>query len=246
MNERAKQILTLIVTFLGILGPSLGLFTGGTPDTGEVSGRFFREVLIIPADYAFAIWAPIYFGLLAFAVYQVLPAQRLNPRFCRVRPWLIASSLLNAAWIISFDNLRFSLSLVIIIAMLVIALVMHRALEIGKIKVHGWERFLRLPFSLYAGWLTAATILNTAGVLAVNNWDGFGLSYTAWGVVMLLVASIIGLTARFRWHDPAYGAVFVWAFVGVVIARPEIPVISVTAGVLALVFFIALFIPGWT
>jgi hypothetical protein len=244
MDERVKQIVTVVTTFVGVLGPAFGAFSPGTSSTGEISGRFFRNVFIIPADYAFAIWAPIYLGFLAFAIFQALPAQRLNPRLMRVRLWLTASALLNAAWIAAFNNLLFALSLVIIVGMLVTSLVMHRALEIGRTKVYGPERILRLPFSLYAGWLTAATILNTAGVLAVNNWGALGVAYPVWGVIMLVVATLIGLITRFRWHDPVYGAVFVWAFAGVVVARPEIPLVAVTAGVLTVVFALSLLMPA--
>ncbi len=243
MTERVKQVITLLATFAGVLGPALGSFSPGSSTTGGISGQFFRNVLIIPADYAFAIWAPIYLGFLAFAVFQALRGQRLNPRFMQVRLWLAASALLNAAWILAFNNLLFGLSLIIIVGMLVTALAMHRALEIGKKKVYGFERVLRLPFSLYAGWLTAATILNTAGVLAVNNWGGFGISYPIWGVAMLVVATLIGLLTRFRWNDPVYGAVFVWAFVGIVVARADVPAIAVTAGVLAAVFAASLLTP---
>lgn len=244
MSERVKQMITLVVTFAGVLGPSLGSFSPGSSTTGQISGQFFRDVFIIPADYAFAIWAPIYLGFLAFAVFQALPAQRLNPRFMRVRLWLAASALLNAAWIAAFNNLLFGLSLVIIVGMLVTALVMHRLLEIGKTKVYGLERVLRLPFSLYAGWLTAATILNTAGVLAVNDWDALGVAYPVWGVIMLVVATLIGLLTRFRWNDPVYGAVFVWAFVGIVVARADMPIVAITAGALAVVFTLSLLVPA--
>lgn len=238
--ERIKQIVTLVATFLGILGPSLGFLIPGTPDTGEISGRFFREVPIIPADYTFAIWGPIYLGFLIFAVYQAFPDQRLNARFAKVRLWLSASMLLNAAWITVFGKLLFDLSAFIIFLMLVMALVMHRRLEIGVTKVYGAERFMRLPFSLYAAWLTAATILNVAGVLAVRNWDGFGLTHATWGVIMLLVASLIGFVTRFRWRDPVYGAVFVWTFVGVVVAQGSASGIALLAGTLAVLFALTL------
>lgn len=231
MNERFMQILTLAATFGGVLGPALS-----SSNTGETSGRFFGDVYIIPADYAFAIWVPIYLGLLAFAAFQALPPQRFNPRFVKTRPWLVASALLNAAWIVAFDNLLFTSSLVIIALMLVTALVMHRTLEIGGTRVYGLERPLRVPFSLYAGWLTVATVVNAAGVLAVRGWDGFGLSYPVWGVVMLVVAAAIGLTTRFRWNDPVYGAVFVWALVGISVARADAPLVAGTALFLALLF----------
>ncbi len=241
MKERSLQMLTLIATFGGVFGPALSSFAPGGSSTGEISGRFFRDVFVIPADYVFIIWLPIYLGLLAFAVFQALPSQRLNPRFIRTRPWLIASALLNAAWIASFDNLLFTLSLVIIAGMLVTALVMHRTLGIGQTRVVGLERVLRVPFSLYAGWLTVATVANAAGVLAVGGWDGL-LSYPAWGVVMLVVASAIGLVTRFLWNDPVYGAVFVWALVGISLKRLDVPVVAGTALLLALIFVLT-FLP---
>ena len=235
MSEKVKQIVTLVVTFAGILAPAFGAFRPGKSSTGEVSGRFFRDVYIIPADYAFAIWAPIYLGFLLFAVVQALPAQRDNPRFAATRLWLAGTALLNAAWIAVFGNLLFGLSAFIIVLMLVVALVMHRTMGIGRVKVYGVERFVRFPFSLYAGWLTVATIVNVGGVLAVNGWDGFGIPYPVWGVLMLLVAAAIVLTTRFRWRDPVYGAVLVWACVGIVVARLDVPLVAGTAGVLALV-----------
>ena len=51
-------------------------FNGQT--TGEISDRF--QVYFVPAGYVFSIWGLIYLGLLAFAVFQALPAQRDNPR----------------------------------------------------------------------------------------------------------------------------------------------------------------------
>ena len=241
MNEKTKQIAALVATLVGVLSPALSAFSPGSSSTGEISGRYFREVLIVPADYAFVIWAPIYLGFLAFAIYQALPAQRHNPRFAKTRLWLAASALLNAAWIIAFDNLLFTLSLAIITLMLITALRMHRTLEIGETRVFGLERYLRVPFSLYAGWLTVATVVNAAGVLAVNDWGEPGfLLYPLWGVAMLLVASVIGLTTRFTWRDPVYGGVFVWALIGIAVAPNQPLVVILTAGVLALVFALSL------
>ena len=108
-------------------------------------------------------------------------------------------------------------------------------MQIGRVKVYGVERFLRLSFSLYAGWLTVATILNIAAALELGGWDAFGISYPVWGAVMLVVATVIVLVTRFRWRDPVYGGVLVWALVGVIVARSDVPLVAVTAGVLALI-----------
>lgn len=241
MNEKVKQIVTLIATFAGVLAPALGAFAPSSSSTAQVSAQYFDEVLVIPADYAFAIWGPIYLGFLAFAVFQALPDQRYNPRFVKTRGWLSAAAILNAAWITAFDNLLFTLSLVIIIGMLVTALRMHRTMEIGKTRVFGLERYLRIPFSLFAGWLTVATVVNVSGVLAVNDWGEPSFLYPVWGVTVLLAASVIGLTTRFYWRDPLYGGVFAWALLGIALkdGRPSIIVLS--AALLAGLFALSLF-----
>ncbi len=239
-TEQIKQIITLIATFAGILGPSLTSFNPGASNVGQVSERFFREIPIIPADYTFLIWAAIYLGFMTFAVFQALPTQRLNPRFAQVRPWLTATAILNAVWIPVFNNQYFALSALTIVVMLATALRMHRVLEIGRTKVYGFERIVRLPFSLYAAWLTAASVLNIAGALAVRNWDGFGIPYATWAVVMLVVAAGIGLVTRFRWNDPVYGGVFVWTYIGIIAAQEGVSLITVLAGAVALVFTLSL------
>lgn len=242
MNERSKQIITLVATFLGVLGPAIGslTFNPGGSDTGQISDRFFADVTIVPADYAFAIWAPIYLGFLAFAVFQVLPAQRTNPRFVRARWWVTASALLNGAWLLVFNNLLFTLSALVIIGMLITALGIHRALSIGHTSVTGLERWLRAPFSLYAAWLTVATVVNVSGALELAGWGGFGVSFATWGALMLIIATLIGLFARFRLNDPVYGGVFVWAFIAIAVASNQPVIVILTASILALVFALSL------
>ena len=63
---------TLAINYLSTALPINGL----TP--GAISDQF--PVRFTPAGYVFAIWGLIYLGLMAYAVYQALPSQRLNPR----------------------------------------------------------------------------------------------------------------------------------------------------------------------
>src|SRR5918912_564127 len=54
--------------------------------------------LVIPADYAFAIWGPIFLLCLAFATYQALPAYRHNPLLRRVGWFFAGAFFLNGLW----------------------------------------------------------------------------------------------------------------------------------------------------
>jgi hypothetical protein len=235
-------IVTLVCALLGIVAPYFIALGFGGLSTGEVSDQFFADVLIIPADYAFTIWTPIYLGFLGFAVYQLLPSQRDNPRFQNVRSWFAASMLLNGVWILIFDNLLFTLSMLVIVAMLVTALVMHQRLEIGNSNavVDRTERVIRVAFSLYAAWLTAATILNVSGVLSISGWNGFGLPDNLWATFMLIIALVLALAIRVYWRDPVYGAVFVWTFIAIAVTARSGPLVTTVAVIGAFVMLMSL------
>ncbi len=96
---------------------------------------------------------------------------------------------------------------------------------------------------LYVGWLTVANVVTAAYVLERLNWSGWGVGDVAWTVIMLVVASAIGLFARFAWRDPIYGGVFVWAFVGVAVKEGQPFVVVVAASLLAFMFLLS-FVPG--
>ena len=80
------------------------------------------------------------------------------------------------------------------------------------------ERVLvRLPFSVYVGWITVATIANATTLLVSLGWDGFGLSEPVWTVLVLLVGLAIAVATILNKADVAYGLVIVWAYAGILI-----------------------------
>lgn len=44
-----------------------------------------------------------------------------------------------------------------------------------------------LPFSVYLGWISVATIANISYVLVEIGWVGFGISEVVWTIVCLLL-----------------------------------------------------------
>ncbi|MCJ7534702.1 MAG: hypothetical protein MUO57_04125, partial [Anaerolineales bacterium] len=78
-RDIVRQILVLIAAFTTII---FNILANALPlnglNTGAISDRF--QVFFVPAGYVFSIWGLIYVGLIAYAIYQVLPAQRENPR----------------------------------------------------------------------------------------------------------------------------------------------------------------------
>lgn len=210
--------------------------------TGQVSDRF--PVYFVPAGYVFAIWGVIYLGLLAFVVYQLLPAQRENRRLERIGGWFALGCLANAAWIFFWHNLIFPVTLILMLVLLVSLLIIYLRLGIGRTPVSRTEKWLvDVPFSIYLGWITVATVANVTDVLYHLGWNGAPLSPQLWAVIMLVVATALAVAMSFTRRDIAYVLVIVWAFVGIAVKQAATPVVAWAAWVLAAV---ALFTLGLT
>lgn len=196
--------------------------------TGEISDRF--EIFFVPAGYVFSIWGLIYLALIGFVVYQALPSQRENPRLRRVGYLFALSCAANVAWIFLWHYERFPLTLVAMGVLLVSLIGIYLRLGIGRTPVSPAEKWLvRVPFSLYLGWITVATIANVTQVLDYLNWGAWGVSAEAWTVIMLAAATGITGAVLFTRGDVAYALVIVWAVVGIAVEHAAAPVVVTAA-----------------
>jgi hypothetical protein len=209
--------------------------------TGEISDGF--DVYFVPAGYVFSIWGLIYLGLVAFAVYQVLPSQRDNPRLRRIGYLFALSSVANIAWIFLWHYQQFVPTLVAMVTLLLSLIAIYLRLRSGvsRERVSTAERWaVWVPFSVYLGWITVATIANVTVVLEYLNWDGWGIAPEVWAVIMLVVATVVALTMAATRGDAAFLAVIVWAFVGIAVAQAGEPLVVTTAWALAAVVALAM------
>lgn len=69
---------------------------------------------------------------------------------------------------------------------------------------------MRMGYSFYGGWLTAATILNVTFVLKFFGMAEPAFDEELWTVIVLYVAEVIYSLAAFREQNPLYGSVFLW------------------------------------
>jgi translocator protein len=204
-------VATLVVNTLANALPINGL------NTGQISDAF--KVFFVPAGYVFSIWGLIYLGLSAYAVFQALPSQKENPRLQKIGGWFLLGSLANIAWIFLWHYQQFPVTLLAMFTLLVSLIVVYLKLGIGTgLKVTFAETWMvRVPFSLYLGWITVATIANVTDVLYYANWGGWGIAPQVWAVVMLGVAVIVAGLMAFLKRDAVYLAVLVWAFAGIAV-----------------------------
>lgn len=200
---------------------------------GDISDAY--PVPFTPAGYVFSIWSVIYVGLIAYAIWQARPAQWTNPHLQQAAPWVLLAGALNVAWLVAWHALAFVPSLIIIVLLLASVARTYALVRRTAQGDTAGTVFARLPFAVYVGWLSVATIANASVLGWSLGWQGAPWSAEIWTVIMILVATVLGLAfLRFDRNVP-YVAVLIWAFIGIAVAVgfPSI-VASVAVTVVAL------------
>lgn len=217
--------------------------------TGEISDRF--EVYFVPAGYVFSIWGLIYLGLIGYAIYQALPSQRQNPRLQSIGGFFTLASLANIAWLFLWHYEQFVGTLIAMLVLLISLVVIYLRLGIGRGIVSMAESWLvRLPFSIYLGWISVATVANVTSLLDYLDWDGFGLSPEVWMIIVLAVVVVIAGLMSVTRRDIAYSLVILWALAGIAVKHTSVTLIAsatwVTFGLVGVILVYSLLRPKTT
>jgi hypothetical protein len=235
MTDKLRQFLIVFTIVSLIVMNALsntGAFGGQT--NGDISAKY--STLITPAGYAFSIWGLIFLGLLIFAVYQALPAQATNRRFRAAGPWIILNAICNAIWSPIFNQEWIGLALLVILVMFFSLLMVVEKLEINpKLDLPDpaptRETWLaRIPFLLYFGWLTVATILNITVYLKASNFPLSGLPESTWAEAVLVVGLVVGTYLFNRYRSIAYILVFAWAYAAIAVKQQANSGVLIIAG----------------
>lgn len=224
-----NTLTTILVITVNVLANALPL---NGLNTGEISDRF--DIFFVPAGYVFSIWGLIYVGLIAFTLYQLLPQGRENSKVRNIGYLYALSGIANIVWIFFWHYEVFLLTPVAMLILLASLVALYLRLGIGRATFSTAKRWtLQVPFSIYLGWISVATVANVTQWLYYIDWGGWGLSPEVWALVMLIVAAAIAGTVIWTRRDAAYGLVFVWAYAGIAVKHAATPIVSVPAGILA-------------
>ena len=223
------QIITAAFTLMTITVNALAnILPINGQQTGEISDRF--DVLFVPAGYVFSIWGLIYLGLIVYTIYQILPAQSENPTLQKIAPFYWLASTANTAWVFLWHYNIFEWTLPVMLLILFSLIMIYTNIKSSPEFKRSTKLWLvAIPFGIYLGWISVATIANVAQLLFYLGWGGWGITPEVWTVAMLLIASGLGLAMSFRVSEIAYGLVLIWAFYGIAFKQSEISVISTTA-----------------
>jgi hypothetical protein len=225
LRQTANLLSVLLALTVNILATALPL---NNQTTGQISDRF--KVFFVPAGYVFAIWGIIYIGWIAFTVYQFLPAHKESPRLRGLGYLFALSGVFNAAWLFCWQYNHFTLSVLVMLILLGLLIASYLKLNIGRTSISAAEKWcVDIPLSVYLGWISVATIANISDWLYFIHWNGFGIAPQAWAVIMLIIASLLGLLMALTRRDSGYLFVFVWAFAGIAVKQAATPLVAYSA-----------------
>ncbi|MDF1617208.1 tryptophan-rich sensory protein [Petrocella sp. FN5] len=220
VSKHTWMVLITVVTY--ILMIAINALANILPingmSTGAVSERYSN--LFAPAGITFSIWGLIYLLLLGHVVYQVIEV-RTTDRHSKKMLYEIGilfsiSSVINTIWIFMWHYDFIGITLILMLMLLSLLIVIR--IRIEKYTLNFTQKLLiRLPFSIYFGWITIATIANVTTYLVYSQWEGFGLSEPFWMNIILIVGGTIGIITLIRLKDMPYGLVIVWAYIGILI-----------------------------
>lgn len=223
-QDRMRSILVIVATMGTIVFNGLaatGYVNGVTPEV--ISDKY--PTVLTPAGYAFTIWSLIYLGILAFSAYQMLSVNLL--RFRSIRSLYIFSCLLNCGWIYFWHREAIGMCLVFILALLATLVII--LILFYRMKMEAGAVFTTAPFGIYAGWVTAATLVNFAIFL---KFEGVELSNSAWnalGAALIVFAAALAVIVRLKLRNYLFPLAVAWALTAIAVKQSGNTAIVVAA-----------------
>ncbi|MCW4353083.1 tryptophan-rich sensory protein [Hoyosella sp. YIM 151337] len=223
-RDSARQLTVAAAALIAIGGAVVGSGeVGGTPVSEAAGGALAADATFVaPGGPAFVIWSVLYAGFVALAVWQLLPAQRMNRRLQRTG-WLVALSLLlNAIWLAAIQLGWLTASVGIIVALLAtLAVIFGRCVQ-TRPRSATEAVLLDGVMGLYLGWVAVATIANTAAAASAGGAGDLVLGAQVWAIVVLSAAAVIGVTlAVFSGGRLGVSLAIVWGLAWIGYARLE-------------------------
>ena len=237
-RDIVRQITVGASAVIAIVGSFVGSgAAGGTPIQDAAGGALAADATLIAPDApAFSIWSIIYLGLIAYAVWQFLPAQSSAERHRRLGYWIAASLILNAAWILSiqFDLLVLSVPIIVVL----LAVLIQAFLQTLQYRpLNAFDALVTdATIGLYLGWVAIATAANVTALLAVSGFTGWGLPPELWSIVVITVAALAGITLAVVGRGRISPALSLsWGLAWVAIGRLTGDLVSVPTAVAAII-----------
>jgi len=181
--------------------------------TGQISDRL--PTGFTPAGWVFSIWSVIYLALLVFSVAGLAGSEALQARVARVRSAYLVSAGANVGWIFAWHHFYVGVSLALMLLLLGSLVAITRELRRTPAPSTRDRLATDVPFRIYLGWITTASIANLGALLSKTAVYPLGMTMEAWALASVVGAALVYVVVGLATGDAIFCAVYVWAAFGI-------------------------------
>lgn len=245
MQDFARQSATIAAAVFMLVAAAVGSGAFGGTSVSELQDGALSASgsYLAPAGPAFSIWSVIYLGLIAYTVWQALPAQRANERQRAAGWWISGTMVLNGLWLVTAQFL--SLPLTVLTIAVLLATLARVMVLLNRQAPRGWTERIVVDGTngLHFGWVTIATVANVTAWLTRIAPAEWADAADVWAVVVLAAVLVIGVASALvlRRIAPALATAWglSWLAVGRLTGEPESVVTAVAGIVVAVLLVVA-------
>lgn len=155
------------VVFALVLNALVGAGLLGLPAINDMSDKY--ATLLTPAGYAFSIWSLVYVLIVTLTVYQardIFRSDKKNDLPQKMGPFFALANICNGLWTYIFVQELITLSVVLLVILTASLFVL-----LYRLRIAIYDAPLQViacvwwPLMIYTGWVTAATVVNSASWL---------------------------------------------------------------------------------
>ncbi|RZS99056.1 tryptophan-rich sensory protein [Aquimarina brevivitae] len=175
--------------------------------------------LFTPSSYAFAIWLLIFTGLIAYSINQIRTAYNSPEKGDYIEKtsyWFVLANVFTGSWVVVFVYEYTAASVLVMLGILfcLLKIIINTNINHGASPKYLFT-LKKWPISLYAGWISVASIANISVYLTKIEWKGFGLSEVSWTLIILAIAVVLNLFMILNRNMRVFGSVGVWALIAI-------------------------------
>ncbi|RKQ19385.1 hypothetical protein [Ureibacillus endophyticus] len=203
-------LFSLTITMYFTLQAYLLKFNGKS--TIDIINRL--PLLFAPANYVYYLWLIVFIFLFLWAN-KYWSLRNTEKSITNLQTIFISCvMLLQISNLICWHYEYFLQSLILFFIQLLLMFALYLTYPLKNEMLR-----IRIPVAIYFGWSTYLFILQFCYILVYYGWEGFGLSNALWAVIVMTVGTAIALHLRYHYYDIIFPIIFIWCYIGIVIAN---------------------------
>jgi tryptophan-rich sensory protein len=197
--------------------------------TGEISDKY--PTLFTPSGFTFSIWGIIYILLSVFtAIFIIDSTQFAQPLMVGIG--FGVSSILNGVWLNFWHQDKQGFSSIVMLGILI-------SLIYTYVLIQNDSFVVKLPMSVYLGWISVATIAQLSILLYPYRPASFKAEVTIFFII-LIVGIMLASMMRIVQEDFVYALIIIWGYWGIYSKHKTINHPRIARGILGCISAIAI------